>query len=69
VVYLNVFQLFWIVLLPISTSLWIRIETIDTTMVMGANLTLIALGGLLLPWNASNSTGLAAPFADDVQSA
>jgi uncharacterized membrane protein len=26
VIYLNLFQLFWIVVLPISTSLWIRME-------------------------------------------
>ena len=36
-IYLNLFQLFWIVVLPISTSL-IRIEARATTIVMEANL-------------------------------
>jgi len=47
-VYLGFLQLFWIVLLPISTSLWIRIEARETVMVMGGNLTLIAVCGLLM---------------------
>jgi uncharacterized membrane protein len=59
-IYLNLFELFWIVLLPISTSLWIRIETSETTIVMGANLTLIALCGLLM-WVHSYQTGLFEP--------
>jgi uncharacterized membrane protein len=54
-IYLNLFELFWIVLLPISTRLWIRIETIVTTIVMGEYLTLIALSGLLL-WGYSYKT-------------
>jgi len=28
-IYLNLLQLFWIVVLPISTSLWIRIEALE----------------------------------------
>jgi Endosomal/lysosomal potassium channel TMEM175 len=46
-IYLNLFQLFWIALLPISTSLLIRIKARETTIVMVANLTLIALSALL----------------------
>lgn len=61
-IYLNLFELFWIVLLPISTSLWIRIETSETTIVMGANLALIALCGLLM-WIHSYRTGLFEPGA------
>jgi uncharacterized membrane protein len=61
-IYLNFFELFWIVLLPISTSLWIRIETSETTIVMAANLTLIALCGLLM-WVYSYQTGLFEPGA------
>ena len=56
-IYLNFFELFWIVLLPISTSLWIRNETSETTLAMGANLTLIGLCGLLM-WVYSYHTGL-----------
>ena len=37
-IYLVLLQLFWIVLLPISTSLWIRIEVKETVMIMGADL-------------------------------
>lgn len=40
-VYLTFLQFFWIVLLPISTSLWIRIEARETVLVMGGNLALI----------------------------
>ena len=47
-IYLVLLQLFWIVLLPISTSLWIRIEAKETVMIMGADLTLTALCGLLM---------------------
>jgi uncharacterized membrane protein len=47
-IYLALLQLFWIVLLPISTSLWTRIEARETVLVMGANLSLIALAGLLM---------------------
>jgi uncharacterized membrane protein len=47
-IYLSLLQLFWIVLLPISTSLFIRIQTRETTVIMGANLMLIALCGLLI---------------------
>ena len=47
-IYLVLLQLFWIVLLPISTSLWNRIETKETVMIMGVDLTLIALCGLLM---------------------
>jgi len=61
-IYLNFFQLFWIVLLPISTSLWIRIEAKKTIMIMAANLTLIALCGLLM-WIYSYRTGLFKPGA------
>jgi uncharacterized membrane protein len=61
-IYLNLFELFWIVLLPITTSLWIRIETSETTIVMGANLALIALCGLLM-WVHSYQTGLFEPGA------
>jgi uncharacterized membrane protein len=61
-IYLNFFQLFWIVVLPISTSLWIRIETRETTMVMGANLSLIALCGLLM-WVYSYRNWLFEPGA------
>jgi uncharacterized membrane protein len=61
-IYLNLIELFWIVLLPISTSLWIRIETSETTIVMGANLGLIALFGLLM-WVHSYRTGLFEPGA------
>jgi uncharacterized membrane protein len=46
-IYLNLFQLFWIVVLPISSSL-IRIEARATTIVMEANVTLIALSALLM---------------------
>ena len=46
--YPTVLQLFWIVLLPISTSLWTRIETRETVLVMGMNLALIALAGLMM---------------------
>lgn len=46
--YPTVLQLFWIVLLPISTSLWTRIETRETVLVMGTNLALIALAGLVM---------------------
>jgi uncharacterized membrane protein len=61
-IYLNLFQLFWIVVLPISTSLWIRIEERETTIVMEANLTLIALSALLM-WVYSQRTGLIEPGA------
>ena len=61
-VYLTLFQLFWIVLLPISTSLFIRIQAKETIMIMGANLTLIALCGLLI-WVYSYQTGLFEPDA------
>ena len=61
-IYLNLFQLFWIALLPISTSLWIRIKARETTIVMEANLTLIALSGLLM-WVYSYRTGLIEPGA------
>jgi TMEM175 potassium channel family protein len=61
-IYLNLLQLFWIVLLPISTSLWIRIETKETTMVAGANLTLIALCGVLM-WVYAHRAGLFEPGA------
>ena len=47
-IYLNLFQLFWIAVLPISTSLWIRIEARATKMVMEANVTLIALSAFLM---------------------
>jgi uncharacterized membrane protein len=60
-IYLNLFQLFWIVVLPISTSL-IRIEARATTIVMEANLTLIALSALLM-WVYSYRTGLIEPGA------
>jgi uncharacterized membrane protein len=56
-IYLNLFQLFWIAVLPISTSLWIRIEARETTMVLEANLTLIALCALLM-WAYASRTGL-----------
>jgi hypothetical protein len=56
-IYLSLLQLFWIVLLPISTSLFIRIQTKKTITIMGANLTLIALCGLLM-WIYSYRTGL-----------
>jgi uncharacterized membrane protein len=59
-VYLTFLQLFWIVLLPISTSLWIRIEARETVLVMGGNLTLIAVCGLLM-WTYSYRSGLCAP--------
>jgi uncharacterized membrane protein len=58
-IYLNLFQLFWIVVLPISTSL-IRIESRATTIVMEANLTVIALSSLLM-WVYSYRTGLIEP--------
>jgi uncharacterized membrane protein len=61
-IYLNLFQLFWIAVLPISTSLWIRIEARATTIVMEANLTLIALSALLM-WVYSSRTGLIEPGA------
>ena len=61
-IYLVLLQLFWIVLLPISTSLWIRIEAKETVMIMGADLTLIALCGLLM-WIYSYRTGLFEPGA------
>jgi uncharacterized membrane protein len=47
-IYLALLQLFWIVLSPISTSLWTRIETKETILVMGVNLLLIHLSGLLM---------------------
>jgi uncharacterized membrane protein len=56
-IYLSLLQLFWIVLLPISTSLFIRIQTKETITIMGANLTLIALCGLLM-WIYSYRIGL-----------
>lgn len=59
-VYLGFLQLFWIVLLPISTSLWIRIEAKETVMVMGGNLTLIAGCGLLV-WIYAYRSGLYVP--------
>jgi TMEM175 potassium channel family protein len=46
--YLALLQLFWIVLLPISTSLRARVEVRETVLVMGMNLALIALAGLLM---------------------
>jgi uncharacterized membrane protein len=61
-IYLNLFQLFWITVLPISTSLWIRIEARVTTIVMEANLTLIALSALLM-WVYASRTGLIEPGA------
>jgi TMEM175 potassium channel family protein len=61
-IYLNLFQLFWIALLPISTSLLIRIKARETTIVMEANLTLIALSALLM-WVYSYRTGLIEPGA------
>ena len=61
-VYLSLLQLFWIVLLPISTSLFIRIQTEETITIMGANLTLIALCGLLM-WIYSYRTRLFEPGA------
>jgi uncharacterized membrane protein len=59
-IYLNLFQLFWIAVLPISTSLWIRIEARETTIVMETNLTLIALSALLM-WVYASRTGLIEP--------
>jgi uncharacterized membrane protein len=59
-VYLGSLQLFWIVLLPISTSLWIRIEAKETVMVMGGNLALIAVCGLLM-WIYAYRSGLYVP--------
>jgi hypothetical protein len=53
-------QLFWIVFLPISTSLWIRIEARETVMIMGANLMLIAVSSLLI-WVYSCQRGLRVP--------
>lgn len=61
-IYLSLLQLFWIVLLPISTSLFIRIQTRETTMIMGVNLMLIALCGLLV-WVYSYRAGLFKPGA------
>jgi uncharacterized membrane protein len=61
-IYLSLLQLFWIVLLPISTSLFIRIQTRETTLIMGANLMLTALGGLLM-WIYSYRAGLFKPGA------
>ena len=61
-IYLSLLQLFWIVLLPISTSLFIRIQTKETITIMGANLMLIALCGLLM-WIYSYRTGLFEPGA------
>jgi uncharacterized membrane protein len=61
-IYLSLLQLFWIVLLPISTSLFIRIQTRETTLIMGANLMLTALGGLLM-WIYSYRAGLFEPGA------
>ncbi|MGA8659986.1 MAG: TMEM175 family protein [Chthoniobacterales bacterium] len=61
-IYLNLFQLFWIVLLPISTSLWIRIDVKETIIIMEANLTMIALSALLM-WVYSYRTGLIEPGA------
>jgi uncharacterized membrane protein len=61
-IYLNLLQLFWIVVLPISTSLWMRIETKETTMVVGTNLTLIALCGALM-WAYAHTAGLFEPGA------
>ena len=56
-IYLSLLQLFWIVLLPISTSLFVQIQTKETITIMGANLMLIALCGLLM-WIYSYRTGL-----------
>jgi uncharacterized membrane protein len=56
-IYLSLLQLFWIVLLPISTSLFIQIQTKETITIMGATLMLIALCGLLM-WIYSYRTGL-----------
>ena len=56
-IYLSLLQLFWIVLLPISTSLFIRIQTKETMTIMGAYLMLIALCGLLM-WIYSYRTRL-----------
>jgi uncharacterized membrane protein len=56
-VYLNLFQLFWVAVLPISTSLWIRIEARETTIVMEGNLTLISLFALLT-WAYAAKNGL-----------
>ena len=61
-IYLNLFQLFWIAILPISTSLWIRIEARATVIVMEANLTLIASSALLM-WVYASRTGLIEPGA------
>jgi uncharacterized membrane protein len=61
-IYLNLFQLFWIAVLPISTSLWIRNELRETTLVIEANLTLIALSAFLM-WLYSYRTGLFEPGA------
>jgi uncharacterized membrane protein len=61
-IYLNLLQLFWIVVLPISTSLWMRIETKETTLVVGTNLTLIALCGALM-WAYAHAAGLFEPSA------
>jgi uncharacterized membrane protein len=61
-IYLNLFQLFWIAILPISTSLWIRIEARVTVIVMEANLTLIASSALLM-WVYASRTGLIVPGA------
>lgn len=66
-IYLNLFQLFWIAVLPISTSLWIRIEARATTIVMEANLTLIALSALLM-WVYASRTGLALTHPIPVES-
>jgi uncharacterized membrane protein len=58
-IYLVLLQLFWIVFLPISTSLWIRIEARETVMIMGANLMLIAVSpaGLKAPAGRSADLG------------
>jgi uncharacterized membrane protein len=61
-IYLNLFHLFWIAILPISTSLSIRIEARETTIVMEANLTLIAMSALLM-WVYASKSGLIEPGA------
>ena len=59
-IYLNLFQLFWIAVLPISTSLWIRTGARETTIILEANLTLIALSALLM-WVYASRNGLIEP--------
>jgi TMEM175 potassium channel family protein len=61
-IYLNLFHLFWIAILPISTSLSIRIEARETTIVMEANLTLIAMSAFLM-WVYASKIGLIEPGA------